>query len=386
MILSREGFTIDVVARWLRNSILNPYLSIPFAIGLAAVSVGKNGAGGGGGLSDHLRLHLHLNSDTPHRVAFLAALASLVLSATAYLNKWSANNWTTDDTWDFDKEVVVVTGGSSGIGNSIVRHILSRTPRATVVVVDLAPLSWEGTADNVRYYRCDLTDTGALKALCDRIRAEVGHPTVLVNNAGIARGTTVMNGSYADVELTVKTNLVAPFLLTKEFLPHMVRTNHGHIVNVGSMSSVVPPPKIADYSATKAGLTAMHEALQLELKYIHKAPKVRQTLGIFGFIRTPLVPFNPGQPHFMMPLLHVDSVAEAIVDSLYSGFGRTIYLPGIMSPVTALRAGPEWLWRLARETTAGAKDITYTPRQKINEATGRLEVAEVVSAKEKDSA
>lgn len=78
------------------------------------------------------------------------------------------------------------------------------------------------------------------------------------------------------------------------------------------------------------------QSLQLELKYIHKAPKVRQTLGIFGFIRTPLVPFDPGQPHFMMPLLHVDSVGEAIVNSLYSGFGRTIYLPGIMSSVTAL--------------------------------------------------
>ncbi|KAK6209875.1 short-chain dehydrogenase [Colletotrichum tabaci] len=374
MILSREGFTIDVIARWLRCSVLNPYLSIPFATGLAVVSARKNGAAG---LSD-----LHL--DMAHRVAFLAALASVVLSTTEYLNKWSANNWTTDDTWDFDKEIVVVTGGSSGIGHSIVRHILSRNPRATVVVVDLAPLSWEPPrgSDNVHYFRCDLTDTRALKALCDRIRAEVGDPTVLVNNAGIARGRTVMEGSYADVELTVKTNLVAPFLLTKEFLPHMVRNNHGHIVNVGSMSSVVPPVRIADYSATKAGLTAMHEALQLELKYIHKAPKVRQTLGIFGFIRTPLVPFDPGQPHFMMPLLHVDSVGEAIVNSLYSGLGRTIYLPGIMSPVTVLRAGPEWLWRLARETTASAKDITYTPRQKINDATGRLEMA--VSAKEEE--
>ncbi|TQN70540.1 Dehydrogenase RED2 [Colletotrichum shisoi] len=374
MILSREGFTIDVIARWLRYSVLNPYLSIPFATGLAVVSASKNGTAG---LSD-----LHL--DLAHRVAFLAALASFVLSTTEYLNEWSANNWTTDDTWDFDREIVVVTGGSSGIGHSIVKHILSRNPRATVVVVDLAPLSWEPPrgSDNVRYFQCDLSDASALKALCGRIRAEVGDPTVLVNNAGIARGSTVMEGSYADVELTVKTNLVAPFLLTKEFLPHMVRNDHGHIVNVGSMSSVVPPVRIADYSATKAGLTAMHEALQLELKYIHKAPKVRQTLGIFGFIRTPLVPFDPGQPHFMMPLLHVDSVGEAIVNSLYSGLGRTIYLPGIMSPVTVLRAGPEWLWRLARETTASAKDITYAPRQNINDATGQLEMA--VSAKKEE--
>ncbi|GKT47714.1 dehydrogenase RED2 [Colletotrichum spaethianum] len=367
MFLSREGFTIDVVARWVRKSVLNPYLSIPFATGLAVVSARKNGAAG---FSD-------LRFDSAQRIAFLAALASVVLSTTEYLNKWSANNWTTDDTWDFDREIIVVTGGSSGIGHSIIKHILARNPRANIVVVDLAPLSWEPPkGSNIHYFKCDLTDTKALKSLCTLIRAEVGDPTVLVNNAGIARGYTIMDGSYADVELTIKTNLIAPFLLTKEFLPYMVRNNHGHIVNVGSMSSVIPPVRIADYSATKAGLTAMHEALQLELKYIHKAPKVRQTLGIFGFIRTPLVPFDPGQPHFMVPLLHVDSVGEAIVNSLYSGFGRTIYLPGMMSSVVALRAGPEWLWRIARETTASAKDITYTPRQKINDMTGQLEATE----------
>ncbi|KAK1585397.1 short chain dehydrogenase [Colletotrichum navitas] len=371
MITSHEGFTIDVVARWLRKSFLNPYLSVPFAAGVTMMSARNNGASG----------LLDLRLDTAQRVALLAALASFVISTTQYLNKWSANNWTTDDTWDFDKEIIVVTGGSSGIGHSIIKHILARTPRATIVVVDLAPLSWEPPkGSNIHYFKCDLTDTAALKSLCTLIRTLVGDPTVLVNNAGIARGRTIMEGSYADVELTIKTNLIAPFLLTKEFLPYMVRTNHGHIVNIGSMSSVVPPARIADYSATKAGLTAMHEALQLELKYVHKAPKVRQTLGIFGFIRTPLVTFDPGQPHFVIPLLHVDSVGEAIVDSLYSGFGRTIYLPGIMSSVVALRAGPEWLWRLARETTAKTKDIIFTPRQKINAITGGLEAMESVKA------
>ncbi|KAK1995029.1 short chain dehydrogenase [Colletotrichum falcatum] len=371
MLTSHEGLTVDVVARWLQKSVLNPYLSVPFAAGLALMSARQNGAAG---LSD-LRL------DAAQRVAFLAALASFVISTTQYLNKWTANNWTTDDTWDFDREVIVVTGGSSGIGHSIIKHILARTPRATIAVVDLAPLSWEPPeGSNVHYFKCDLTDTKALKTLCTLIRAQVGDPTVLVNNAGIARGSTVMEGSYADVELTVKTNLIAPFLLAKEFLPYMVRRNHGHIVSTGSMSSVVPPARIADYSATKAGLTAMHEALQLELKYIHKAPKVRQTLGIFGFIRTPLVTFDPGQPHFLMPLLHVDTVGEAIVDCLYSGLGKTIYLPGIMSSVVSLRGGPEWLWRLARETTVNTKNATFTPRQKINDSTGRLEAIEPVKA------
>ncbi|OLN83424.1 Short-chain dehydrogenase/reductase family 16C member 6-like protein 2 [Colletotrichum chlorophyti] len=372
MSFSREGFTVDVVVRWLRKSLLNPYLSIPLATFLALLSAKKDGA---------IELS-SIQAGNAYRMVFFAALASAVLSTTEYLNKWAANNWVADDSWDFDKEVIVVTGGSSGIGASIIKHILSRSPQANIVVVDLAPLSWEPPkGSRIHYFKCDLSDTEALKTLCTLIRAQVGDPTVLVNNAGIARGYTVMEGSYADVELTIKTNLIAPFLLTKEFLPYMVRCNHGHIVNTGSMSSVVPPARLADYSAAKAGLTAMHESLQLELKYIHKAPKVRQTLGIFGFIRTPLVTFDPGQPHFVMPLLHVDTVGEAIANALYSGCGGTIYLPSVMSPVTALRAGPEWLWRIARETTASSKDIKYTPRQKINSVTGHLEVEDVVKSK-----
>ncbi|KAF3807889.1 Short-chain dehydrogenase/reductase family 16C member 6 [Colletotrichum gloeosporioides] len=372
MAFSREGFTVDVIAQWVRKSVLNPFLSIPIAAGLAVAAAQGHGAIGISGVKP----------ENVRKLAYIAALASLVLSTTEYLNKWSANNWVTDNKWDWDREIIVVTGGSSGIGASIIKHIFARNPKATIVVVDLAPLSWEPPkGSKLHYFKCDLTDTAALKTLCTLIRTQVGDPTVLINNAGIARGATIMEGSYADIELTVKTNLIAPFLLTKEFLPYMVRRNHGHIVNIGSMSSVVPPVRIADYSATKAGLTAMHESLQLELKYIHKALKVRQTLGIFGFIRTPLVPFNPGQPHFVMPLLHVDTVGEAIVNGLYSGYGGTIYLPRIMSLVTALRAGPEWIWRLARETTASAKDIPYTPRQKINDLTGTFDLEEASKAK-----
>ncbi|KAJ0327810.1 hypothetical protein COL922a_013400 [Colletotrichum nupharicola] len=334
MAFPREGFTVDVIAQWVRKSVLNPFLSIPIAAGLAVAAAQGHGAVGISGVKP----------ENVRRLAYIVALASLLLSTTEYLNKWSANNWVTDNKWDWDREIIVVTGGSSGIGASIIKHIFARNPKATIVVVDLAPLSWEPPkGSKLHYFKCDLTDTAALKTLCTLIRTQVGDPTVLINNAGIARGATIMEGSYADIELTVKTNLIAPFLLTKEFLAYM--------------------------------------SLQLELKYIHKALKVRQTLGIFGFIRTPLVPFNPGQPHFFMPLLHVDTVGEAIVNGLYSGYGGTIYLPRIMSLVTALRAGPEWIWRLARETTASAKDIPYTPRQKIDDLTGMFDLEEASKAK-----
>lgn len=59
-------------------------------------------------------------------------------------------------------------------------------------------------------------------------------------------------------------------------------------------------------------------------------------MGILGFIKTPLFKGQTRQPHFLLPLLHVDTVGEAFVDTLYSGLGRTFYLPGILRYLSML--------------------------------------------------
>lgn len=78
------------------------------------------------------------------------------------------------------------------------------------------------------------------------------------------------------------------------------------------------------------------QSLQLELKNIHGARRVRMTLAMFSFIRTPLLRGETRQWNFLFPLLHVETVADAIVEALLSGHGRTIYLPKIMRYVSIL--------------------------------------------------
>jgi all-trans-retinol dehydrogenase (NAD+) len=78
------------------------------------------------------------------------------------------------------------------------------------------------------------------------------------------------------------------------------------------------------------------KSLQLELKHIHDAPKVRLSLGIFSFIKTPLFKGETRQSGFLFPLMDVDTVGEVLADILHSGYGRTIYLPGIMRYVAIL--------------------------------------------------
>ncbi|KAK6209907.1 short-chain dehydrogenase [Colletotrichum tabaci] len=359
-----RDLTIDTVAAALRDTMLNPGLTASVAAAVTWLlepdTFGSRG--------------LHTSLFQLGLAAWVLTAAGLVLRLHEQLNMWTANNWTRDSIWDWDKEIVLITGASSGIGATMAQQLIARNPRTKVVVVDYVPLTWQPTPrSDVRYFKCDLSDQAAIRVLCDRVRREVGNPTVLVNNAGLSRGFTVLDGTYADVELTINTNLVAPFLLVKEFLPHMVESNHGHIIHVGSMSSMMPPARIADYAATKAGLIALHEALQLELKYIHQAPKVRLTLGIFSFIRTPLFRGQTGQSAFLFPLLESETVARRLVDTLYSGLGKTIYLPGIMRYMAMLRGGPEWLLKMSREQTQKIK-VDYVGYQKINSKTGKLEI------------
>ncbi|KAL6871338.1 NAD(P)-binding protein [Trichoderma novae-zelandiae] len=360
MFTSREGVTLDSIAAPLRRWLFNPVLSVPAALVLSGLGLNSPGTNTGRLLAP----------------VYLVTLVGVLLSLNEYLDRQFANNWVSDETWNWDEEIVLVTGGSTGIGASVCRQLLARNSRTRIVVVDYAPLSWKPEQQGVRlsYFQCDLSDANALRSTCERIRAEVGHPTVVFSNAGLVRGSSIMEGSYGDIEATVRTNLIAPMLIAKEFLPEMVKRDHGHIVHMGSLSYLTPPALVTDYAATKAGLLALHEGLQLELKHVHKAPRVRLSLGIFCFIRTPLVSGHTNVPNFLLPFLHVDSVGEAMVDAVYSGYGSTIYLPVLNRVVATLKGGPEWFFRIIREST-GNFQINFRGRQEIDTETGKMQKA-----------
>jgi len=249
MALPREGFTVDYVGRNLRKTLLNPFLAVPVATAAYWMTS-----------ASRTPVVLTPGLNYARTAAYCLALASIILSATDFLDRECNNNWTTKSSWNWNDEVVLITGGSSGIGASLAQELYNRNAGTTIIIVDYVPLTWTPPkGSRIRYYQCDLSHSSRIRSLCETIRKEVGNPTVLVNNAGLSRGYTVCDGSYADVEVTIRTNLVAPFLLIKEFLPEMVRRDHGHIVNVSSMSALLPPSRVADYAATKAGLIALHE-------------------------------------------------------------------------------------------------------------------------------
>jgi len=68
----------------------------------------------------------------------------------------------------------------------------------------------------------------------------------------------------------------------------------------------------------------------MELKHCHNAPRVRNSIAVLSFTKTPLFAGETNQSEFFTPLLHMDTVGDAIVDTLYSGYSRTIFMPGLM--------------------------------------------------------
>ncbi len=251
MATPREGLTLDLIARAARKSILNPFVTLPVVAGLTWQPTGFK-------LLEYARAGAPKGAIT---TAYLLAALGIILSVNDYLNKGFANNWVSASDWDWRSEIVVITGGSGGIGEHVARQLLARGAQTTIVILDYIPMTWTAPkGSKLSYYQVDLSNSSNIRAIAQKIRDEVGHPTVLVNNAGLCRGFTVMGGTYMDVEVTIKTNLVAPFLLTKEFLPDMVLHDHGHIVNISSMSAFMPPAGVADYAATKTGMIALHEA------------------------------------------------------------------------------------------------------------------------------
>ncbi|KAF5545486.1 short-chain dehydrogenase [Fusarium phyllophilum] len=324
----REGFTIDSIARLLNKTVFNPFLTIPIAAALTRTPPSVAG---------HLPHYITQNNAWLRLIITTLACTGCLSTLNDFLTDGYANNWTTDRGWNWDRELVLVTGGSGGIGGSLAQQLLAKNPKTRIIIVDFAPMTWKAPqGTQVFYYQADLSDSTAIKKLCQRIKDEVGHPTVLVNNAGLIRGKSIIEAEYSDIEITTKTNLTAPLLLLKEFLPDMVRNNHGHVVHLGSISAFIPPAKAADYAATKSGIVAVHEALQLELKYTYKAPKIRTSLVILLFARTPLMLGDTKQSKFIYPVLESDTVAEAIKDTLHSGRGKTMYLPGVVRPLTAM--------------------------------------------------
>ena len=173
-------------------------------------------------------------------------------------------------TADFQGRVVLVTGGSRGIGRAVAREFAARG--ATVAVqfrADRAAASetLAGLTGAGRHLavQADVADPEQARALVGRVVDELGRVDVLVNNAGIYEEHPVLETTYEDwVEAwrrTVAVNLLGPANLIHAVAPHMVAAGGGRIVNVSSRGAFRGEPTHAAYGASKAGLNSLGQSM-----------------------------------------------------------------------------------------------------------------------------
>jgi short-subunit dehydrogenase len=196
---------------------------------------------------------------------------------------------------------------------------------------------------NVHYFHCDLANPSAIKATAAEVQRHIGHPTILVNNAGFARGKTILNTTDSDLKLTFQINAIAHYQLAREYLPNMVHNNHGMVVTVASLAAYVTAPSLVDYCASKAAALTFHEGLQAELATVYNAPRVRTVLCCQGYTNTALFAgFDKGDG-FLSYMLDPATVAERIVKGILAGRSDTILLPKGNTLMSGLRGFPTWM-------------------------------------------
>lgn len=198
------------------------------------------------------------------------------------------------------QDVVLVTGGASGLGQEIARQLAETGGK--VAVWDIRLPAEEDRIPNVFYFECDVSDVKSVQRVYEDLKCQVGPVTLLINNAGITNGKTVMDLSFEEIERTVQVNLLSSFYTIKTCLPDMLALKRGYIVTVASVLGYMSPARLSAYGASKAGLIALHESLTYELGPPSLSPNGVKTLlvcpgqlrtGMFQGVTTPSTVFAP---------------------------------------------------------------------------------------------
>ncbi|KAL5530289.1 hypothetical protein ACEPAF_6546 [Sanghuangporus sanghuang] len=228
---------------------------------------------------------------------------------------------------DWGEQIIVVTGGSSGIGELIANTLAVRN--VTTIVLDVNPIETENY--NITYYKCDVSKWEEVEVVSKKIIDEIGYPTVLINNAGVVQGKLFLDLTPDDVKQTFDVNVLSHFWTLKAFLPEMIRRKSGHVVTISSVLGLVGVAQMTDYSASKAALVNLSESLRYELDKRYNAPDVRTTLVLPGHTMTPMFS-RMNLPtswfyKFFAPSLPAYAIAKAVIAAIDDQESRTIFLP-----------------------------------------------------------
>jgi all-trans-retinol dehydrogenase (NAD+) len=301
---------------------------------------------------DRLPINSSAGSDIMKNALQILLALGAVRRLNQFLNSCALNNWRVlaHQGWEWHNEIALVTGGCNGIGKAIVLGLIKKGVRVAVLDVQELPDDLKAI-DSITYFKCDVTSASAVAEAGDAVRKTLGHPSILVNNAGIALSHGVIHTTDESLRKIFGVNLLALWSTARNFLPHMILRNKGHVVTIASLASFVALPTAADYSATKAGALAFHESLTCEIKHLYKAPGIITTVVHPSWVRTDMTKehtdrIERGQGKIT---LTPDDIASRVLKQIFGRRGGQLIIPSQMSSVSGIRGLPNWVQELVRD-------------------------------------
>lgn len=171
---------------------------------------------------------------------------------------------------NFTGKVAVVTGAGSGIGRALALGLAQRGAKLAITDIDEKGLAETAAlvaalGNEVESWRLDVSDREAFEACATQVLQRFGAVHQVYNNAGISVSRSILESGYTEYERVLGVNLWGVIYGTKTFLPHLIASGSGHVINVASLNGLMAYPNLSHYCASKFAVRGFTECLQMEM-------------------------------------------------------------------------------------------------------------------------
>lgn len=228
--------------------------------------------------------------------------------------------------------VIVITGASQGIGAAIAAVFASELRGCRLALVARTEKSLAKVAARCRrlgagaaeVFPCDVSDETSVAQMAEAVRSRFGEADVLINNAGLFRSAPFLEQSVQEFDALLSVNARSVFLVSRAFVPGMVKRWRGDVFNMSSIAGLDAYPNGAGYCAAKFAVTGLSKVMREELR----EKGVRVTVVHPGATWSPSWQGSGVDPKRIMP---ADDVARSFFD-IYRLSRRTVVEEIVLRP------------------------------------------------------